>query len=198
MARAAAAAVAERTCIVTRTVADPERLIRFAAGPDGAVVPDLRGDLPGRGVWVTLSRRQVEEAVRRRLFGRGFKAEVTAAPELAELTGRLLRRQALSYLSLANKAGLVSAGYDRVEAALGSGAVRVLIAARDGAPDGRGRLARRLAAAGPEGELVESLESAELDLALGRTNVIHAAVAKGGLAEKFLTAVRRAEAYEAS
>ena len=79
-ARAAAAAT-ERLCIATRQVRPVGALIRFVIGPDGAVVPDLKRRLPGRGVWVTARREAVTEAVRRRLFGRGFKAEVRVSPE---------------------------------------------------------------------------------------------------------------------
>ena len=62
---------------------------------------------------MTLRRHQVAEAARRKLFARGFRAECQAAADLAERTGALLRREAL-YLSLASKAGLVSAGFERV------------------------------------------------------------------------------------
>ena len=44
----------ERSCVVTRTVKAPDDLIRFVAGPDGMLVPDLRRKLPGRGVWAIM------------------------------------------------------------------------------------------------------------------------------------------------
>ena len=43
----------ERTCVVTRAVKPGAEMIRFVAGPDGTIVPDLERKLPGRGVWVT-------------------------------------------------------------------------------------------------------------------------------------------------
>ncbi len=39
----------DRTCIVTRESGYADDMIRFVAGPDGAVVPDLKHELPGRG-----------------------------------------------------------------------------------------------------------------------------------------------------
>ena len=110
------AEVAERTCIVTREVKDPAELVRFARAPSGEVVPDLRGNLPGRGVWVSCAASKVAEAARRRLFARGFRADCEAPPDLAERTAALMRQEALACLSLANKAGLVSAGFERVAA----------------------------------------------------------------------------------
>src|SRR5579871_5287276 len=112
-ARAAAAAT-ERLCIATRQVRPVGALIRFVIGPDGAVVPDLKRRLPGRGVWVTARRQAVAEAVRRRLFGRGLKAEVRVSPELPDAVERLLEQSALNALSIARKAGLVVHGFAKV------------------------------------------------------------------------------------
>ncbi len=186
--------LAERMCIVTREVMDEAALIRFVRAPSGAAVPDLARKLPGRGVWVALNRARVAEAVKKRLFSKGFSAETTAAADLQETIGQLLRKAALSYLSLAKKAGEAVAGFDKVEEALAKGRARVLVHAAEAAADGCRKLDRM---AGPEVERVGLFHVDELDLAFGRSNVIHAAVSKGGLAEKLLAAVRRIEIYDA-
>jgi predicted RNA-binding protein YlxR (DUF448 family)/ribosomal protein L7Ae-like RNA K-turn-binding protein len=185
--------VAERMCIVTREVLDEAQLIRFVKGPDGAVVPDLNRKLPGRGVWVSLNRAKVAEAVKRRAFNRGL-GEVNAGVNLPDQLGGLLRKAALSYISLAKKAGEAVAGAAKVEEMVASGRARLVIHAREAAQNGRQKIDNL---SGPGMETLSLFTSTELDLAFGRTNVIHAAVAKGGLAEKLLQAVRRAEAYEA-
>jgi uncharacterized protein len=185
----------ERTCIVTRKAMDEAELIRFVRGPDGAVVPDLQRKLPGRGVWVSLSRTRVAEAGKKRLFSRGFKEETKSDETLAALTESLLRRTALGYLSLAKKAGEAVSGFMKVEEALGRSDIRVLLHAADAAPDGVRKLKP------PEGRNIETINlfsSAEMDLALGRANVVHAAVAKGGIAEKLLLAAKRCATFEAS
>jgi uncharacterized protein len=189
------AEVAERTCIVTREVKDPVELVRFARAPSGEVVPDLRCNLPGRGVWVSCAASKVAEAARRRLFARGFRADCQAAPDLAERTAALMRQEALACLSLANKAGLVSAGFERVAAEARKGRTAVLIEAADGAQDGRRKLHGKFKEAGTSPEMIDVFESAELGLALGQSHVIHAAIAEGGLARKFLAAARRFSAY---
>jgi hypothetical protein len=186
--------VAARTCIVSRRAMDEKDLVRFVLAPDGRVVPDLGRRLPGRGVWVSLSREAVAEACRRKLFQRALRAPCVVDEDLPALVERLLEQEALALLSLANKAGLVVAGYAKVEEAIRAGRVRILIAARDGAADGRQRLTARLAAM-PAGEVLECFESEQLGLALGRVNVIHAAVAAGPLAEKLAAAARRLENY---
>lgn len=187
----------ERMCIVTREVKEPGELIRFVADPEGKVVADLRCVLPGRGVWVTANAMKVAQARNRNLFARGLKAKVEASADLEAKIALLLRRQALSALSLANKAGLVVAGHDKVDEMVAKGRARLLIEAADGAPNGLERVRRKAVAVRPEGlNVISCFTSAELGLALGRTNVIHAAVAEGGLAEKLASEARRVQAYE--
>lgn len=189
----------ERTCIVTRRKAMPDALIRFVAGPEGTVVPDIRRRLPGRGVWVTASQTLVAEATRRQAFSRGLKTKVIAAATLPAFVDRLLLDDALQSLAMANKAGRVTTGFAKVEAAVNAGGVAALIHAADAAADG----VRKLAAAGrrragPDGTQlldVKLFSGEELELALGRTNVIHAALAEGPASQAFLTRCRRLMAY---
>lgn len=189
----------ERTCIVTRAKGPPERFIRFVQGPDGQVVPDLRCKLPGRGAWVTAERPRVLEAVKRRSFKRAFKSEVEVPPTLADMIDGLLERDALQALSLANKAGLVVAGATKVEGSIGPKVPAALISASDGSADGVRKMEaaiRRLM--GDEADSIARIRdfrSDQLDLALGRTNVIHAAVAGGTAAEGFVTRARRLARY---
>jgi uncharacterized protein len=185
--------VAERMCIVTRKVADEAELIRFVKAPDGSVAVDLNRKLPGRGVWIGLNRARVREAVKRKAFARGFGEAVEAAADLPDMVGEQLRKSALSYLSLAKKAGEAVSGNAKVEAMLLGGRARLLLHAREAAENGRRKLDQM---AGSGVAAINIFATTELDLALGRANVIHAAVAKGGLAEKLLLAVCRLEAYE--
>ena len=185
----------ERMCALTRTHAARENLVRFVESPDGEVVPDLKECLPGRGMWLGLSRDVLAQAIKRRLFGRALRAEVKVPDDLADRIGQLLKRDCLAALSLAAKAGQAVAGFDKVAALLDRGQVQVLIAASDGAEDGRRKLAARLRNTNQSGQLVECLASADLDLALGRTNVIHAAIMPGGLAEKFAACAARLEKF---
>ena len=203
-----------RTCIVTRQEQAPDALIRFVLSPAGVVVPDIRGKLPGRGVWVTGSAAIVRQAVKRRAFERGFKLAAKGAkgpvkPEselpaqivggdIAAEVGRLLEVDCLASLSMVNKAGLVVAGFGKVEDEIASGVAGV-IHASDGKDDGKRKLSqavfRRYGASGPQ--IVELFESAQLDLALGRSNVIHAALKQGAASKAFLARCRRLAAYRA-
>ena len=190
----------ERTCIVSRTVRPAAQMIRFVLGPDSAVVPDLKRRLPGRGVWVTAEAGAVGEAVRRRLFNRAFKsAEAKASPTLAEEIEAALRLDLRQALALANKAGAVIAGFAKVESALADKPVAALIHAREAGADGRRKLAgalrKRFGEAISGIPVVEELSGDELDLALGRSNVIHAALVAGAGSEGFLARWRRLQVY---
>lgn len=168
-------------------------MVRFVAAPDGSVAPDVKGDLPGRGLWVTASRTAVQTAAAKRLFAKAARANLTAAADLADLTERLLARRSVELLGLANRAGLVAAGFEKAKARLERGEAAVLVGARDGAEDGRRKLRGIAQARGIP--VVETLFSAELDLALGRGNVIHAALAAGGLTLRFVTETARLSGF---
>jgi uncharacterized protein len=184
----------ERMCIVTREVKDEDALVRFVRGPDGQAVPDLQRKLPGRGVWVSLNREQVRVAAAKNLFSRGFGAATTAPADLADLVGDLLRKQALSTFSLSKKAGLAVAGNSKVEDMVSKGRAQLIIHAAEAAPDGRGKIDKL---ASPGVKVINIFQVDELDLAFGRSNVIHAAVGRGKLADKLLLAVQRIEMYDA-
>ncbi len=185
--------MAERMCIVTREVKDEQALIRFVRAPDGTVTPDLMRKLPGRGVWVSVAKATVAEAQKRNLFARGFGEPSTASADLADQVGQLLRHQAISVLSLARKAGEALCGFMKVEEALRKGPVRLLLHAASAAPDGVRKLDRL---AQEETVIFAHFSGDDLDLAFGRANVVHAAIATGGLAEKLVTCVGRLASYE--
>ncbi|MGD9544628.1 MAG: RNA-binding protein [Methylocystis sp.] len=187
--------VSERTCIVTRQSGAPETMIRFVRGPDGALAPDIKARLPGRGVWVTARADLVAQAARKRLFARSLKTQIDAAPELADDVDRLLEIDCLQMLSLANKAGAVMAGFGKVADALAHGSVGALVEARDGGDDGKRKLAQAARRDGSTAPVIGLFSSLQLDLALGRTNVIHAALAESGPTTAFISRCRRLADY---
>jgi hypothetical protein len=162
-------------------------------------VPDLKRKLPGRGIWITGTRGALEEAIKRNVFARAFKRSLRVDVELAATTDRLLERGALDALAIAGKAGQVIAGFAKVEAALGRDAIVALIHAADAAVDGKRKLDAALQRKTPEktGEIapVSLFSGAQLDLALNRPNVVHAALLAGPVSDTFLARVRRLERF---
>lgn len=186
-----ASRVPERRCLVSGAAGAADTLIRFAVDPGGNVVPDVAGRLPGRGLWVTAGRGLVDQAVAKKLFARAARRQVRAPQDLAAQTEAALAQRCGEFLGLARRAGEVYTGFDAVAAALASGKVAVLVTAADAGAHGREKLggkARGLPA-------VDWLAAEELSLALGRENVVHAALAPGGLGERFLREARRLRGF---
>jgi predicted RNA-binding protein YlxR (DUF448 family) len=176
-----------------------EDLVRFVLGPEGNIVPDLGRRLPGRGVWIEAQRQAVVEAVRRKVFARSLKQAVAVPGDLPDQVDRLMARRLAEAISLANKAGLLVAGFAKVDDLIGQGRAAVLIQAADSAADGAARLARKFeASVGPKRAaqaIVAELPGEQLDLAIGRSNVVHAAASGGGAAERILGEARRLRRY---
>jgi uncharacterized protein len=194
-----AASAAARLCVATRTVRPVGELIRFVAGPEG-LIPDLKRRLPGRGVWVTARRSDVEAAVKRHAFQKSLRAEARVPAGLADVVDALLERAALDALSIAHKASLVVMGFVKVEAAIAGEPMVALLQARDAGADGARKLAAALARRGEatcSTEIVTSFTTAQLDLALGRLNVVHAALLAGRAGETFLARWRILERFRA-
>ncbi len=176
----------ERRDIVSGEIMPETRLIRFVAAPDGVVVPDVAAKLPGRGLWVEATRAAIGTAVDKKLFARAAKAQVKATADLADRAEKALLARMLGDLGLARRAGALVMGFDNVLRALDGPKAppSLLIEASDGAKDGKRKLYNAAHARELKPMVLECLTSAELGLALGRENVIHAAVQPGGLAER--------------
>ncbi|MDR3518668.1 MAG: RNA-binding protein [Azospirillaceae bacterium] len=176
-----------RRCIVTGVVQNREALIRFVVGPDNTIVPDVEGSLPGRGYWVVADRAALEKAIAKGSFSRAARRSVQVPPDLVDRVEALLERHCLDLIGLARRAGQAVAGFEKVRSALQRGQVGVLLAAADGAADGRGKL-QALAGTLP---VVVAFDAIRLGATLGREQAVHAALAPGALAARFLAESRR-------
>jgi predicted RNA-binding protein YlxR (DUF448 family) len=188
-----------RTCIVTRDVLDPSHLVRFVADPDGIVVPDLKRNLPGRGVWVTATKSCVEQAVAKSAFSRSLKSKARADENLPGLVENLLFDAALGALGFARKAGQCITGSGKVEAAIRSGKASAVLHALDGAEDGLRKIRQAVHSAEREGgrklKIWRIFSSTQMNMAFGATNVIHAALIDGGAARNCVNRVAELSQY---
>jgi predicted RNA-binding protein YlxR (DUF448 family) len=173
----------QRTCIVTGETGAPGRMIRFVVGPGDEVVPDLARSLPGRGLWVTAERAQVEKAVEKKLFSRAARAAVKAAPDLAERVERLLLERVLADLSRARRAGRAVAGFVKVEELLARGRVGLLVVAEEAEGDGL----RKLQATGLP--LVRVGDAAALGAIFGRDQAVYGAVKRDNAGGAFVARI---------
>ncbi|MCV2889773.1 RNA-binding protein [Ruegeria aquimaris] len=176
----------ERKCIATGEAQPRHGLIRFVAGPDGQVVPDIAGKLPGRGTYVAADRAALKKAVDKKLFARSLKMPVTVPADLVDEVERQLIRRVVETISLARKSGAAVSGYEKVKTWLDKEEAHVLIQASDGSGRGKSKLST------PHfGKYIGWLTADELGMAFGRQTVIHAALASGGLAKRVVEEAQR-------
>ena len=171
-----------RRCIASGESKPREALLRFVVGPDGALVPDLGESLPGRGLWVSAERAALTKACDRGLFARAARRPIAVAPDLIDEVEGQLTARALDLLGLARRAGGLVAGFDQVRRTLAAGRAAVLIEASDGARHGRARLG----ALARDIPVIAHFDGAALSRSVGRDNVVHAALAPGRLADRFV------------
>jgi hypothetical protein len=162
-------------------------------------VPDIRAKLPGRGAWVLPDSAVLAKALKRGSFGRAFKRDVRLPDNLIGMVDQLLEADALQSLSLAKKAGLVTLGSAKIEAAIATKPVRALVHAAEAGQDGRRKLDsalfRRYGSEADHMARVQIFGTEQLDLALGRPHVIHVLLAAGAAADGFISRTRRLERY---
>jgi predicted RNA-binding protein YlxR (DUF448 family) len=190
-----AEASCQRRDLVSGSVMDEARLIRFVAGPDGAVVPDLARKLPGRGLWVAADRASIATAAKKGGFARAAKAKLTAPADLADLVETLLFKRLLDGLGLARRAGDLILGFEKVQASIAGGKTAWLIEASDGADDGRRKMLQVVRRLPVQPRLLGLFTSDELSLALGLGNVIHLAFLAGRGAERWTIDVERLSGF---
>lgn len=193
------AEVNDRTCIVTRQSGPADRMIRFVGGPDGIVVPDLKGQLPGRGCWVMAERHLVRRAMEKNLFARSLKTKVTVPDGLDETIDTLIVKNLTGMIALARKAGQIVAGSSKVDAAVRSGKAIAVLHATDAAADGIRKIDQARAAwSGTGGHQIASfrlLTSEEMAIVMASGNVIHLAVLAGQAGEGVVKRARMLDRY---
>jgi predicted RNA-binding protein YlxR (DUF448 family) len=175
----------ERSCIVTREAKPKEALIRFVLSPEGKLVPDLAGKLPGRGIYVGCSKLLLAEAIAKRLFSKAAKQQVAIPDGLLSQVEVQMARRVAEALSFARKAGQVVTGFEKVEAACKKGEVEALIHAADAGDDGIKKLAFY------QGPTFMELSRDQLSEVVGRENAVHVAVTHGPAAQFFIEQARR-------
>jgi predicted RNA-binding protein YlxR (DUF448 family) len=176
---------------VTRERLAQTALVRFVRAPNGVIMADVAGKLPGRGVWITANRATLDEAMKAGAFKRGLKTDVEVPGDLPEQVEALLFQRCLGLLGMAKKAGNIVLGYDQVRAALRKERPGWLLEASDGAQDGRGKVYFLAKALYEDVNVAGALTSVELGMAFGRERVIHGLVRKVPIAKSFAVAYRR-------
>jgi len=207
--------IRRRKCLVTKEVYPSSELVRFVCGPDGTIVPDVAAKLPGRGCWVYAGRQILEKAVKEKIFlrfghqvlsGKQKKTNdleelekvddkkirnktVMVADDLPDLVEKLLLKRCLEFIGLANRAGNVISGFEKVRATLKSGKTKVLLTACDAAENGRSKMCQGL----QDLTIVDIFTREDLSRSNGLDNAVHLALLPGGISKSLLREISRYE-----
>lgn len=180
-----------RRCIASGVARPREELLRFVIGPDRQLVADITGRLPGRGIWLSADRDSVKRALTRKLFDRAARQALRVDAGIADLIESLLAQRCVELLGMARRAGQAVTGFEKVRAEIRKGRAGLLLAAADGAADGR----RKLRVLAPEAPVAQALLADELGRAFGRGKVVHGVVAQGALARKIADEAGRLQGF---
>lgn len=173
-----------RRCLVSGEVRPKNELLRFVVNPEGAVVPDPTGRLPGRGLWLSPHRDMLERACARNLFAKAARKSLRLPEDLAAQTERAYRRRCLDLIGLARRAGQTAAGFQKVKARLAAGEGALLIEAAGAAEDGRRKMMALAKATNPDLPVFTLFSPQELGRAIGREQAVHLLVLPGSLAAR--------------
>lgn len=174
-----------RRCVASGERRAPAAMLRFVLDPAGALTADLKGILPGRGVWVSSNAQALAKAIAAG-FSKGFRQNIKAPAGFAGSVEQALAKRLCDILGLAKRAGLVTLGFTKIMELFESGAkaVSILSLANDGGPADRHKMLERAMRLAEAPRVFGLLSGEEMSLAFGRENVVHAAVGQGGLAER--------------
>lgn len=197
----AAESGSERKCVLSGEHGPRDGLIRLALGPDGQIAPDVRARAGGRGAWIGVDRPTLEAAIAKgKLKGalaRAFRtSEFTIPADLPEKIEAALQRAALDRLGLESRSGTILIGTDRITDAARRGTISLLLHAKDASIDGNRKLDQALRVgldqegSGKRGMIIPANRDT-LSMALGRENVVHAAVIAPAAAERVSDALGR-------
>jgi hypothetical protein len=134
-------------------------------------------------------------------LARAFRTQAVAiAPDLPDRIEQALSRAALDRLGMEARSGTLINGADRVDQAARGGKVHLLLHAADAGADGRRKLDQAWRVGGAEElghrhGLEIPAERTILSMALGRENVVHAALTDRGAAARVLAALTRWRAF---
>jgi hypothetical protein len=131
----------QRTCLGCRKAFARNDLLRFVLAPQGALLVDYRGRLPGRGAYTCVDRDCIAEAVRRRQFPRTFKREpLPVADDFITLElSRQIQERICGLLGMARKAHQLLSGSSLVLDRLSAGAPLAFILIASDVSDGIGQ-----------------------------------------------------------
>jgi len=175
-----------RTCVLTGEQGIRGELLRLVLSPEKAVFADIEAKLPGRGLWVKLDKLVLQQGLKsgklKRAIARGFSTapgDIEISDDFDIQVEGILKKRFLSAFGLERRAGRVVLGHEKVRASALKGEIALLCVAQDAAADGLAKV--RNLRLPDEVPVIRLFNRDELGLALGRENVVQAAIMGDGV-----------------
>lgn len=129
-----------RTCLGCRKTALRQDLLRYVLTPQGELLVDYRGRLPGRGAYTCVEIGCIHEAIRRRQFARTFKRDLPAVglDSVSQELSRQIQDRISGLIGMARKAHQLLSGSSLILDRLSSGAPIAFVVMAQDVSDGIG------------------------------------------------------------
>ena len=179
-----------RTCLITGEEKPQELLLRFTLTPDCQVIPDFKKRLSGKGFYISNSKQLLTDAINKNVF-RKLGKSTSIIPNLVEIVENILKNKALDSINLANKAGDLVCGLDKIKEKLSKNQVAFLLQAENAGADGK----KKISSAAKDTEILTLFNSEELDKALNKTNTVHIAILKGSMSQNVYNQLQKWQTF---
>ncbi len=172
----------QRQCLVTKNVLDKSEMLRFVADYNNNIVFDVNHKLPGKGIWITADIAVLEKAISKNMFLQKHK-NVKVEELSLEVIANQLKLYILGLISLANKAGLVVLGQDRIGQHLDRDEVKAVIIAKDSSQNSKNKLQFHIKDNTP---IVDVFTTADMDNIFPKDKVAFVGLRSGKIVENIL------------
>lgn len=188
-----------RTCIITKQTYEKAALIRFVVAPNSEIIPDLKGNLPGRGVYILARKSILIKALQKTIlinyFKTKLKKEVHITENMEALIDKLLVKSAISAIALGRKAGIIMAGALACEKAVRAKKAILVLHSKECAKNSITKIAQAIHASQQKIKQIIIFSNEEFKDAFGQDNIQHLAILDSPKAKNILVKLEKLHIY---
>lgn len=192
----------ERTCIVTRKTYPVEELIRFVVSPSGEILPDIKRNLPGRGVYILARKYLINKAITSSCLVNHFahklnkkNMSLTINPDTPDLIEKLLINKAVKSLSLGRKAGKITYGFNNCDKAIREHKVARMLHTIGTSSDSVNKISQAIFASKIDVKQEFIFTESDLEKAFGDLNIMHVAILHGNTTKYIVKNIDKLHIY---
>ena len=182
----------KRNCFVTKIEFKQKKLLRFVIGPNNDIIFDDSGKLSGHSFWLTPSKKIINKAIKQKLFEKEVNHHIQIRTDLFNHVKQTIKKRCLDYISLANKAGLVNIGLQKLKIKKISKNIRLLVLSTPYSKSTKSALNKIY----ENIEIIELFDSKELGQSLGKDSITTLGITKSKLSDKLINEIQKYQYLE--